>query len=201
MSKEKYTGAVILRFHVRNKRGFESFRLKPKSLGTTKSNQDTPPCQFKKEILIDRAPRSSLNSLIANIINQGFAFKDFFRREDSSRYNIRHTAEFCLVHPEYFNIWKQECNHSVLSMELALKTLIWMVEESLWDARVEMGPWKECDAELMHINLNSRAPLVLPNGEPVKEWVRDENGQKVGEFPVPVSPKNDLGELVSRMFS
>lgn len=194
MLEKNFIGAVVLRFHSRNKRGFGSFRLEP--LRNDDNNKDKSN-EKKEDFLIDSAPQSSLVSFMELLTSEGFALKDFFRREDSSQHNIRHVAEFCLVRAVCVNtgIWKQEYHHTALSMELALKTLKWFVSESLWNARVDSRPWKN-KAEFLHINLNSRLPLVLPNGEPAKEWLRDDHGKKVGEHPVPINPKNDLGDLL-----
>lgn len=40
----------------------------------------------------------------------------------------------------------------------------------------------------LSINLEARQPLFLPDGQPVRVWQKDEDGQRIGEAPQPVKP-------------
>ena len=72
-----------------------------------------------------------------------------------------------------------------------------LCRESLWRVRVFNNPlFRNGDMDPIGrsacITLEGRRPLCFPNGKPVVEWQRDEDGYRIGDAPVPITAKHRL---------
>lgn len=76
----------------------------------------------------------------------------------------------------------------------ALQTLLF---ESMWQVRGFVNPFF-ADGELvkgasaLSINFGAREPLFDKNGQPQKQWQRDEDGKRIGERSVAIQPTKFL---------
>jgi len=64
-------------------------------------------------------------------------------------------------------------------------------EDALWCAQVFSNPFYKNGEEIpdqraVNINLTARQPLFRPDGQPVTIWQKDENGERVGDAPLPL---------------
>ena len=67
---------------------------------------------------------------------------------------------------------------------------------AMWRVRAYSNPYymddEDSEERAISINMEAREPLYLPNGQPVVIWLKDENGSRLGNAPVPISPKYHL---------
>ncbi|MEK7658279.1 MAG: hypothetical protein AAB352_00235 [Patescibacteria group bacterium] len=72
-----------------------------------------------------------------------------------------------------------------------------MAENAMWRVRVFDNPFFFKDEEVqdqraLSVNLAARDTIVQPNGELIKRWEKDDQGNRIGEGPVPIVPKRQL---------
>lgn len=68
-----------------------------------------------------------------------------------------------------------------------------MCVEASWRVRASLNPLLKNDEEVsgkhtLSINLEVRTPLFNPDGHRVLIWEKDENGDRIGDAPVPLMP-------------
>jgi hypothetical protein len=66
-------------------------------------------------------------------------------------------------------------------------------ESTMWRVRAFSNPFYKNGEEIpgeraFSINLEARQPLFRPDGTPVTEWQKDENGKRVGDAARPLAP-------------
>ncbi|MBI2035674.1 MAG: hypothetical protein HYT12_03245 [Candidatus Liptonbacteria bacterium] len=64
-------------------------------------------------------------------------------------------------------------------------------ESAMWRVRAFLNPFYKNGEEIpgeraVSINLEARQPLFRPDGQPVTVWQKDENGERVGDAPLPL---------------
>lgn len=68
-----------------------------------------------------------------------------------------------------------------------------IVGTAFWRVRAYRNPdFQHPGRNVVSVNMEVREPLFLPDGKPVVRWERDENGQKVGDVPKLLQPKDQL---------
>jgi len=68
-----------------------------------------------------------------------------------------------------------------------------MCRVAMWRVRAFSNPFYENGEEVagqraLSINLEAREPLFRPDGQPVTRWQKDEEGERVGDAPLPIKP-------------
>lgn len=97
----------------------------------------------------------------------------------------------------------QKANNPVASHEggfdpeLAQQGLKELLEKNLWRVRVFLNPYfrdnKPTREKAVSVNFEVRKPLFEgTTGRRVAVWARNDQGQKLGDAPIPLAPKNTL---------
>lgn len=70
-------------------------------------------------------------------------------------------------------------------------------ENVMWCLKIDLNPFYKNGEEIagqyaVSINLTARQPLLRPDGQSVTMWQKDENGNCVGDAPIPLKPDHHL---------
>lgn len=77
---------------------------------------------------------------------------------------------------------------------VAEQALFKMCEDAMWHVKTFLNPFFRegrmiDDAYVISVNLDARKPLVNGAGQPILQWQRDENEEKIGDSPIPLRPE------------
>lgn len=125
--------------------------------------------------------RASLAQFIAQLLSNGFRLVDAFTQQRVNKpgaykktyYMARYIFERDEVATALYGSTMQE-------LQTICNTTVWRV-------RVFANPHGQ-----LSVNLEARKPLFLPDGQPVVEWQKDAEGNRVGDNPIPIQPKHRL---------
>lgn len=69
--------------------------------------------------------------------------------------------------------------------------------QAFWRTQAYKAPYFEDDKPsncfVVTINLSARVPRFYPDGRLITQWQKDEFGERVGDFPLPLTPNYYLG--------
>ena len=85
----------------------------------------------------------------------------------------------------------------IVVKEGLMQDLDLLFNDAMWRVRAFRNPFyrdrKAVDGQFaLSINLDARSALVDEEGEPLLRWQKDENGNRVGDKPMPITPKRFL---------
>lgn len=142
------------------------------------------------------------NCSVAEFIDElgaaGYELVDAFCKErldakDPRGQRTYHTARFVFARHEFVNI-SEEFKKVQGAIQAEIQE---MCRAAFWRVRMFLNPFYQngeeiADQHALSINLESRKPRFLPNGQPVLVWQKDEHGRRVGDSPLPLQPSHHL---------
>ena len=149
-------------------------------------------------LVIEPTERCSLVNFLREIQVSQYEIVDAFYKQgiDTRKARIKrknHTVCFFFARREFVELsdeFKKE--RPFINEEL------WKIcKTAIWRVRLFFNPFYK-DGEVidgqyaLSVNLDTRQPLFYPNGQPVTEWQRNDNNERIGEVPFPLKAKYDL---------
>lgn len=140
------------------------------------------------EKVIEPTQNCSFEDFLVDLEAMGYKLADAFCQEridakDPKSKRTYHMIRFIFL-PEEYVVFSED--HDKFR-----RALFQICEESLWRVRAFSNPGPDSE-EHLSINLEGRTPLRRPDGQPVTVWQKDENGERVGDAPVPITPAYSL---------
>lgn len=105
-----------------------------------------------------------------------------------------HTVRFLFARKEFVKISSKEFRKLRKTIDGELRSIC---EAAMWRVRAFSNPFYKDGAEIvgqcaLSINLEARNPLFRPDGQPVTVWQKDQDGNHIGDAPLPLKPKHHL---------
>lgn len=144
---------------------------------------------IRGEQIVQETHGVSVLSFLLSLVSYGYQLVDAFsiiRTKDGRDYRA---VRFTFASPGH-----HECSPEFAKIRPAiLQELRKMLGDAMWRVRGYLNPFFANQEVLdgvfvISINLEARDPLVEPDGKPILRYMRDEQGNKIGE-KVPVQPK------------
>ena len=148
------------------------------------------------EMVITPTENSSLMEFLSDLEVAGYELVDAFYQPRVHPKNPRiiyHMARFLFARREHADPSEEfKGVRNAISAEL-LK----ICEQAMWRVRAYLNPFFTADEEVpgyhaLSINLEGRKPVFLHDGQPVVVWQKDEEGNRVGDTPLPLRPDYHL---------
>lgn len=151
-------------------------------------------------MFIEPTPKCSLVEFLRELEAAGYELVDAFYQERP--YNVvknpngrwtYHVVRFLFARREFV-----ELSDEFKKVRDIIRTELQSIcESALWCAVAYSNPFYEngeeiTDQRAVNINLTARLPLLCPDGQPVTVWQKDENGEHVGDAPLPLKPDRCL---------
>lgn len=132
-----------------------------------------------KEVL-EATEQVSLDEMLKELKGQGYAVVDGFwgAREREGGRGSFFVVRFILV-------------KGGVESAKADQALAQMIQEAFWRVRAFRNPLED-QTEGLSINLTARVPRKTGGGEPIKVWLKDANGARIGDAPVVLQPRGVL---------
>lgn len=169
---------------------FSSLKLVPSCLKQKPAKMPKKILAVKGEQFLDATEDVSISVFLCDLKKVGYGLVDAYYqiREDGKA-----TVCFMFADKEHITL-SEEFKETHGSAERALLQIL---EQSMWRARAFLNPFfKEGiavkDVYAISVNLDGRQPLIGDDGQPVLRWQKDENGEKIGDCPIPLEPKRFL---------
>ncbi len=143
-------------------------------------------------MVIEPTENCSLVEFPGELEAAGYEMVDAFYKEridpkDPNGRRTYHMVRFLFARHEFVDI-SDEFRKVRDDIRTALSE---MCHAAMWRVRAFSNPFykngeKIPEYRAMSINFESRKPLFRPDGQPVKVWQKDENGERVGDAPSPL---------------
>ena len=128
----------------------------------------------------------------------GYELVDAFYEEridprDQSKRRKYHVVRFTFAHSDFVNVSEQ-----FKAVRPALVAGLQQIcSTALWRVRAFSNPFFNEGEEVegqraLSLNLEVRVPLFRPDGSSVTVWRKDEQGERVGEAPLPLRAQHEL---------
>jgi len=126
-------------------------------------------------------------SFLDDIMTAGYVLAGAIRYVKAQTYYV---AEFSFVPAEHDTSSAGFCQEMRPKAEKVLRE--WL-EKNMWRVHVNLKAYtfEGEKVDKLFVNLESRFPM-FEGDKPIAEWKKDENGKKIGEAPIPRSPKSFL---------
>lgn len=156
-------------------------------------------------MVIEPTERCSLVEFLEELEVAGYEMVDGFYKERIDAYNKKtyHMVRFLFARREFVELSDEfKKARDVICAELRS-----ICENAMWRVRAFSNPFYENGEEVpgqrtVSVNLEARQPFFYPDGRPVTVWQKDENGERVGDAPLPIRADHRLrivGDVVSLM--
>lgn len=138
----------------------------------------------------------SLVVFLRDLLTDGYELVDSFyqpRIDQNNAARTYHMVRFLFARQEFVDL-SDEFREV---RGLLLQGLQEMCGAAMWRVQVFLNPHYEDGNEVagqcsISINLGARKPLSQPDGKPVVQWEKDDEGKRIGDAPRPVRPRFHL---------
>ena len=144
-------------------------------------------------LVIEPTPGISVVDFVADLLAAGYQLVGASCQE---RHDQRDPTDFYYMARFLFaqgQIAKEEFEAFVTMRQQILEDLGGIASVALWQVRAFDNPYFQNGVEVTgqrawSINVEGRRPFCQPDGQPVVEWEKDENGRRLGTAPIPIKP-------------
>lgn len=146
--------------------------------------------------VIDPIEDVSLAQFLDNLEPAGYEMVDAFyqpRPHPKNPHVTYHMVRFLFARNEYVDL----SEYFAKVRGTIREELVKMTTDAMWRVRVFLNPhFREGEVvegqHTLSLNLEGRKPFFLPDGSPVTVWQKDENGERVGDAPLPLRADRQL---------
>ncbi len=149
-------------------------------------------------MVIEPTAKCSLVEFLGELETAGYEMVDAFHKERIDAKDPRgkksyHMMRFLFARREFVDL----SDEFKKVRDLIYFELRSICESAMWRVRVFSNPFYENGEEVpdrraVSINLEAREPFSRPDGQPVTVWQKDENGNRVGDAPLPLKANHCL---------
>lgn len=180
---------IVLRFSFSNP---EVVPLCVRKLPHEKENELLNKSVANGELVIDPSEKVGLVEFLGELEQSGYEMVDATyqpRIDPGNPKRTYHVVRFMFARREY----AQPTDQFISVRPTTKQALRTMCEQAMWRVRAFLNPLfvrgETVDGEhAVSVNLEVRKPLFDNVGNPVRTWRKDENGNRLGDAPVPLQP-------------
>ena len=170
--------------------------LQERELDTTADRNERKAREGSGEMVIMSTENSSLVKFLNDLEASGYELVDAFYQPRVHPKNPRilySMVRFLFARREYVDL----SDEFRKTRDVTYAELRKICEQAMWRVRAYLNPCFKDNEEVpgqhaLSVNLEGRKPLFLPDGQPVVVWQKDEEGNRVGDAPLPLKPDHSL---------
>lgn len=161
----------------------------------TKIESITRKARASGVLQIEPTERISIAEFPQDLTNAWYTMVDaFYQLRSGVSGKAYHIVRFTFVRNNYVADVAEEFIPIRGSMHAALQEIC---DSAFWRVQAFKNPFFENDTPIdgqyaVSVNLEARVPFVEPSGEPVVQWKKDMDGNRLGDKPIPIEPKGWL---------
>lgn len=149
-------------------------------------------------MVIEPNEKCSLVKFLEELEIAGYEIVDAFCKERIKPNDPRGTVTYHMVRFLFARREFTELSEGLEKVRETIRTeLREMCRVAMWRVRAFSNPFymngeEVAEYRTLSINLESRVPFFLPDGQPVVVWPKDEGGERIGDVPLPIVPDYHL---------
>lgn len=174
---------------------FVQFRINKKTMvpsGIREKDPQNPRYSSQNgTLLMGPSSNVSLVQFCEDLSNNNYSLVDCFFKKRVNIYKEYYIVRFVFIPTENVR------NHDVLmERQATMDNAFEEMKKSFWKVEVYENPYHNKGESVedlsLGINCIERIPLFRPDGSLILRWQKDENGERVGDEPVPIKPSFGL---------